>query len=412
MHYGIIIGRFLLSVITLGLLLITTSCSSLVNEKQTEQFFADLGNTSITIYPTYIKRMARDELGKPLGHDASNSGYEHNETERLAAFLRCECLAQVNVKADEVPLGDKWQKTQYGIFKASSRAFADYIAAHPIDTEYAMMAEYAIPGDRVWAVHAYVVNAKGELVWILHLNDHFDVFTDINPKIPADATDVLLEYLRTGWPDISTECATQMMGVQSPITPTGILYDFESELPSGFDSNGIPLGFSTFDDGNSPVNISRTGDHPARPGETAGNQVLQLDVDVKEWAGVVNTFENQAVNAWTPRDWRAHEGFSFWLYGNNSGASLYVDLIDNRKSCSTYDDGERFTYNFIDDFSGWKKMTVRFSDMKRRDIGNRAPNDGLGLTHVHGWGFGVLKTGGPMTYYIDDFELHSARARR
>ena len=410
MRFRLVTGRHLLSLVTLALLLGTSSCSGLVNEKQTEQFFADLGNTSITIYPTYIKRMARDELGKPLGYDAFNSGYEHKETERLAAYLRCECLAQVVVGADKVTLGGKWQKTQYGIFKASSRAFADYVAAHPIDTEYAMMAEYAIPLDRVWAVHAYVVNAKGELVWILHLNEHFEVFTDFNPKIPAEATDVLLEYLRTGWPDTSAKCTTQMTETRTRNTPAGILYDFESELPAGFDSNGIPLGFSTFDDGNSTVKISRTNDHPPRQGEAAGNTVLKLDVNVAEWAGVVNTFENQQGNAWTPRDWSAHDGFSFWLYGNNSGTSLYVDLIDNRKSCSTYDDGERFTVSFIDDFSGWKKMTVRFSDMARRDIGNRAPNDGLGLTHVHGWGLGVLKTGGPTTYYIDDFELHTGKA--
>ena len=86
---------------------------------------------------------------------------------------------------------------------------------------------------------------------------------------------------------------------------------------------------------------------------------------------------------------------------------MYVDLIDNRKSCATHDDGERFTYSFVDDFSGWKKITVPFADMKRREIGNRAPNDGLGLSRAHGWGLGVLKTSGPTTYYIDDFELHS-----
>ena len=49
-------------VYTLGLGLAMTSCSSLVNEEQMEQFFADLGNTSITIYPTCIKRMAKDEM--------------------------------------------------------------------------------------------------------------------------------------------------------------------------------------------------------------------------------------------------------------------------------------------------------------------------------------------------------------
>jgi len=409
MRLKIITGRRLLSMLTLGLVLSTSSCTSLVNEKQMEKFFADLGNTSMTIYPTYIKRMAKDDSGKPLGHDALNSGYEYKETERLAAFIRCECLAQVTVVADEVPLGGKWQKTQYGIFKTGSRAFGDYVAAHPIDTEYAMMVEYAIPFDKVWAVHAYVVNARGEIVWILHLNEHFDVFTDINPQIPSEGTDVLLDFLRTGWPDASAKCTTQTTETLPMNTPAGILYDFESELPTGSDSNGIPLGFSTFSDGSSPVSLSRTSDHPPRTGETAGNKVLKLDLNVAEWAGVVNTFENQQVNTWTPRDWSAHDGFSFWLYGNNSGTSLYVDLIDNRKSCSTYDDGERFTYNFIDNFSGWKQVTIQFSDMNRRDIGNRAPNDGLGLTHVNGWGFGVLKTGGPTTYYIDDFELHSGK---
>lgn len=405
----IIIGRRLLSVLTLGLVLSTGSCTSLVNEKQMEQFFADLGNTSMTIYPTYIKRMAKDDSSKPLGHDAWNSGYEHKETERLAAFLRCECLAQVTVLDDEVPLGGKWQKTQYGIFKTSSRAFGDYVAAHPIDTEYAMMVEYVIPFDKVWAIHAYVVNAKGEIVWILHLNEHFDVFTDINPQIPSEATDVLLGYLRTGWPDTSAKCTSQMTETRPINTPVGIFYDFESELPSGFDGNGIPPGYSTFSDGNSSVSLSRTSDHPPRPGEAVGNKVLKLDLNVAKWAGVVNTFENPEVNTWTPRDWSAHDGFSFWLYGNNSGTSLYVDLIDNQKSCSTYDDGERFTYNFIDNFSGWKQVTIQFSDMSRRDIGNRALNDGLGLTNVHGWGLGVLKTGGPTTYYIDDFELHSGK---
>lgn len=194
----------------LALILSTSSgCTGIVDEEQMEAFFADLGDTSITVYPTYIKRMAKDNSGQPLGHDAFNSGYEHTETGRLAAFLCCECLAKVTVSDNEVPLGGEWQKTQYGIFKASSRAFGDYIASHPIDTEYAIMAEYAIPNDSIWAVHAYVVNARGELVWLLHLNQHFDVFTDINPQIPSEGTDVLLAFLRTGWPDVSAKCTTQ-----------------------------------------------------------------------------------------------------------------------------------------------------------------------------------------------------------
>ena len=192
-----------------GIIFIMSGCSGLVDEEQMEVFFNDLGDTSITVYPTYIKRMDKDSDGKPTGRDASNSGYELNETERLAAYLRCECLADVTVSSDNVPLGGDWQKTQAGIFKASAQAFGEYVAANPIETEYAMIAEYAIPFDRIWAVHAYVVNASGEPVWILHLNEHFDVFTEINPEIPADGTDVLLKFLRFGWPVTSAKCSYQ-----------------------------------------------------------------------------------------------------------------------------------------------------------------------------------------------------------
>lgn len=194
----------------LGLMLITNGCTGIVDEGQMEEFFADLGDTSITVYRTYIKRMAKDKSGNPLGQDAFNSGYERTETERLAAFLRSECLAKVTVSTKDVQLGGEWQKSQYGIFKASSRAFGDYIASHPIDSQYAIMAEYVIPQKKIWAVHAYVVNAKGELVWLLHLNEHSDIFTDINPQIPSEGTDVLLAFLRTGWPDVSEKCTTQV----------------------------------------------------------------------------------------------------------------------------------------------------------------------------------------------------------
>ena len=391
-----------------GTIFIMSGCSGLVDEEKMEVFFSDLGATSITVYPTYIKRMEKDNYGKPTGRDASNSGYEFTETDRLAAFLRCECLADVTVSTEKVPLGGEWPRTQMGIYKASTRAFGEYVAANPIETEYAMMAEYAIPFEKVWAVHAYVVNARGEPVWILHLNEHFDVLTEVNPKIPSEGTDVLLSFLTNGWPEISARCSAQASDATAMKTPAGILYDFESEWSTGFDSNGIPLGFSAFNDDKSTAAISRTNEHPSRPGEADGNTVLKLALNVNEWAGVVNTFENEAVDSWVPRDWSEHDGFSFWIYGNNSGTRMYVDILDNRKRCSSYDDAERFTYWFVDDFSGWQRLTFKFTDMKHRDISNRAPDDGLGLNNVHGWGLGVLKTRGPMTFYIDDFELHSS----
>ncbi|MGB5717514.1 MAG: carbohydrate binding domain-containing protein, partial [Gammaproteobacteria bacterium] len=70
----------------------------------------------------------------------------------------------------------------------------------------------------------------------------------------------------------------------------------------------------------------------------------------------------------------------------------------------TYDSAERYGYEFIDNFSGWKQITVNFPDMSRAEVYNRAPNDGLGLNEVHGWGFGTANKG-QARYYLDDFEL-------
>jgi hypothetical protein len=66
---------------------------------------------------------------------------------------------------------------------------------------------------------------------------------------------------------------------------------------------------------------------------------------------------------------------------------------------------ERFEASFADNFSGWRKVTVPFSSFTRsaqQPAG--APNDGLGLTQV--WGYGVtLPAGGSGTFHMDQVQL-------
>jgi hypothetical protein len=84
---------------------------------------------------------------------------------------------------------------------------------------------------------------------------------------------------------------------------------------------------------------------------------------------------------------------------------MFVDVLDNRQPCSRRDDAERYTYVFWDDVPGWRLISVPFNDMARKEINNGAPNDGLNLTEVYGWGLGSVNTNGPKTFYIDDFRL-------
>jgi beta-glucanase (GH16 family) len=202
-------------------------------------------------------------------------------------------------------------------------------------------------------------------------------------------------------------------GLIAPVAPAQaadpiVVDDFESPLRTGVDG-AIAIGFNTFQDPNSNAAIGRaaTPPAPALPAAGTPNNVLQIDLNVVSFAGVTHSFENAAVDRWTAQDWSAYEGISFWLYGGNTGIDLFVDVLDNRSSPPlASDDAERWSVAFKDNFSGWQEIKLPFANMTRKEIGNRAPNDGFGLTEVHGWAFGTLGTGGSRTYYIDNVSLY------
>ncbi|NTU84458.1 MAG: L,D-transpeptidase, partial [Chloroflexales bacterium] len=59
-----------------------------------------------------------------------------------------------------------------------------------------------------------------------------------------------------------------------------------------------------------------------------------------------------------------------------------------------------------DDFSGWQYFELPFSAFNRKEIGNGAPNDGFGLTEVHGWALGSITTPAPQTWYVDNATVY------
>jgi beta-glucanase (GH16 family) len=188
---------------------------------------------------------------------------------------------------------------------------------------------------------------------------------------------------------------------------------FETGLPSGADPNGVPLGFFTFQGASSTAALATTGAPPAiLPAVGTPNTVLQVDLNVTSFAGFVHNFSDSPPTTWTPQDWTHYEGLALWLHGTGSGATLFIDILDNRNPGSTRDDAERFTVTLVDDFTGWRNFRFSFASFARKDIGNGAPNDGLTLTAVHGWAFGALGTGGPRRYFIDQVTLFGAAGVR
>jgi beta-glucanase (GH16 family) len=188
-----------------------------------------------------------------------------------------------------------------------------------------------------------------------------------------------------------------------------VIDDFENGLPSGSASpNGEPLGFYTFQGAGSSVGIltEATPPAPVLPALGAANSVLTMNVDSGSFAGFIHAFENPALDTWVTQDWSTSEGISFWMYGQGSGTQMFIDILDNRNPGSTSDDAERWTVAFPDDFAGWKLLEFPFASFTRKEIGNGAPNDGLGLFEMHGYALGALGTGVPQTYYLDDVSLY------
>ena len=98
--------------------------------------------------------------------------------------------------------------------------------------------------------------------------------------------------------------------------------------------------------------------------------------------------------------------------GGNFGGTVSPDLtfpqqllVDYVRVYQAPNTSERFEASFVDDFSGWRQVSVPFSSFTRsaqQPAG--APNDGFGLNDV--WGYGVtLPANSSGTLHMDQVQL-------
>ncbi len=372
------------------------------------EFLDERDTSTVLVLPTIVRRDDR-------------SAHSFASQQQLIAELNKHNIVSATEGRRRVDPGRLRRPSQWEIFEATLESVAELSRSGKVDADYVIVLELLVPtGQSVFGIEIYVLDREGRNAFSLLLNSHHQVFSDAN-LVAADTSELARSQMieaatrlavsaLAAQIDRARECAARMAVAPAKAEP-GVLHDFESSLSSGTDANGIALGFVAFGDEKTDSRITTTSEHPPRPGEPDSNHVLQLDLEVTSWGGVARTYTNPSVDAWIPVDWKDIDGFSFWLYGNNSGTSLYFHIMDNRNPCSTVEDAERYGVDFADDFAGWKRYTIAFADLERVEIWNGAPDDGLDLTHVHGWGFGTGATDGSLTYYIDDFELWQAEIR-
>ena len=373
---------------------------------QASAFIESFDSATIAVYPSIIRKVDR-------------TAYSYTSRERIIASLNESGTTNAIAANSRIDMGVLHGGSQWEWFQNGIEAVSREVQKKARDVDYSMAMEILFPpgNQYVFGVHIYILDRNGENAFSFLLNSHHRSFVDANmvvensseaahTRVIEKATQLGLAALRA-----QIEQARACIGrtdVRAVVMPPGIFDDFESGLPAGINESGVSLGFSTFSDGKSAVSISTATSFPPRAGDDTDNTVLQLDLEVSGWAGFAHAFENDELNTWKSYDWSALSEFSFWFHGLNSGTALFVDILDNRGPCSTVDDAERFTYEFTDDFEGWRRIAIRFADMRRKDIHNNAPDDGFTLSQVHGWALGALDTGGKVTYYIDHAGLSPA----
>ena len=178
-----------------------------------------------------------------------------------------------------------------------------------------------------------------------------------------------------------------------------VIDDFESGLPAGQDPNGVAIGFITFSDPNSTVAISTTATPPAPvPGAADPNNVLKMDFNVVSYAGFVHSFENAAVDAVGDpglERLRGHLVLALRQQQRHRPCSWTCSTTATPARPRTTPSAGRSTFRTTS--AAGSEIQLPFASMHRKEIGNGAPNDGFGLTEVHGWALGHDHHAGPQS---------------
>ncbi|MEO8393161.1 MAG: glycoside hydrolase family 3 N-terminal domain-containing protein, partial [Chloroflexota bacterium] len=122
--------------------------------------------------------------------------------------------------------------------------------------------------------------------------------------------------------------ATVEATVEPTPAPDQVVNDFEGALWTGLDADGAGIGLVPWGDTpeNANLSIRQLIPHSALAvpeKEGAINDVLAVAYNITGWGGFSDAFTDGTV--WTTQDWSAYSGIRFWLYGNNTGATIQMD---------------------------------------------------------------------------------------
>jgi beta-glucosidase len=138
----------------------------------------------------------------------------------------------------------------------------------------------------------------------------------------------------------------------------------------------------------------------ARADAPEGERVLAGGYDISGYGGFTHDFAADR----PAHDWSAHRGIRFWWEGHGTGRKTVFEIKDGGAHGEA---SELWTTSFTDDFTGWKRIELPFTDFTYRT--DYQPVGGidhvLGLTRM--WGYAVtLPAGSRGDFAMDQVELY------
>ncbi len=168
------------------------------------------------------------------------------------------------------------------------------------------------------------------------------------------------------------------------VTGYGTTFDFES---------GIPSGLGVFNGGGSSVSLGTTADSsvPNVPAQAA-NDVAAVTYNITDYGGITHPFAASA-------DWSPYQGLSFWYKGDGTSKTIGVELKTMGPNAGASD---LFQYNFTDNSSGWRFVSIPWSSFFKRTDYNPGAALGDNIDTSVIWGYSILAPSGSGSFWMDN----------
>ena len=174
--------RFAIAALAAATVLGVAGCNS--GPTPEERVFIDaLGKATFTVYPTFVRNTKSTEYYAATADD-------------LAKLIRDEKYGEATVSTEQPAIAGAWRMNEAAMWQTSIASLGDHVKAHPIQTDYAVMAEFlmAPPGHPAVAIHVYIVDREGKRITGVLANDHNSTF-DKGPRTTTEECNALLQKL-------------------------------------------------------------------------------------------------------------------------------------------------------------------------------------------------------------------------